>query len=1055
MLNRAHSWQEKIYAFLHDPPHKLTVSFYYHRGHEKVAQEITRMILPEYPSPTQDIVTKIHQADHLASALCRLIVEQFDKPINTIDEHVNEDDMGKNSIIQRILKEIQTTGRVLCLDPWTSIPPNGEERGLRLKIPLKRAIKLIHKIIKNSVDQTHKDELLFHLLFRIFPELLYNMVNGQRRYVMLDFPADTRAPNHSLFEHLIETSALYRCLPNPGLLLFTLGPVQSFIAISRKTADLFGSSYLLSYLVWKGIQEIVETYGPDHLIYPSMFRQGLYDHYLLSCKFQGNEELQKQLTRKKYSYKWHRLIRVPNMPNRFLAFVPFSEHDDASKNGFLEERLVNKVQNSWTHWVLTALRMVVDLNFAKNESECKQSFQDRIKIYLEMDTESLQDVANENTREWLARCLKQAESLFRIHASIIPLTCKTDDSQPSLFGSEALDFIIQTYQQMHGPETQDLPPVQLVNLLKDYPAYKKILSITTAYPLVTEVLERWHRANREHLSPYQGESPDRGRLCSLCGERVEIGNLWAQLHEMDTFSDWNASRFVSLNQKADQFWSKIRRPPENVSLKGIPVLIGQNERLCTVCFTKRLFPLLLEQELNRNLVKDGNHQDKKKISPIYIRRFPSTREIASILFKRTLLQGLITLPPTHEVFSGDIITGLRKKLKEGKDRFGFDYQTYIIPHFLFDLNKNNLDSLIRDNLKKLMKIESHWLEDNPEFLEDLDIPKEKRKDLNEWYQHDYLPVLKRFIEEWKNSQPDHKPYPTSSRYYALGVMDGDRMGQFLKGHSLKKVLDYLHPEAKQFLENIPETKPLAKINHPLIPAWQTALSRRLGEFSGRIITEIFYEKWDAQLVYAGGDDVMFMAPTENALSIANVIRDEFRKTVLREGDMSAGIIFAHEKIPLHIVLDQARKAEQSAKERGRSAFEIRVIKHSGDLLITGFHWEYEKEGSPIHTEKILKDYLTALKNGNLSSRFCYRLAELYHNAGLMEGEADNNKQHDLAKTLLNFEFRQVMAEKDKDSKTSLDYLLKQLERLLDITRSPKDFLNALLCYSFVLRQESP
>jgi len=56
------------------------------------------------------------------------------------------------------------------------------------------------------------------------------------------------------------------------LLLFSIGPVQSFIAAARKTEDLWAGSYLLSFLVEKAIDKLEETVsengGDLELIYP-------------------------------------------------------------------------------------------------------------------------------------------------------------------------------------------------------------------------------------------------------------------------------------------------------------------------------------------------------------------------------------------------------------------------------------------------------------------------------------------------------------------------------------------------------------------------------------------------------------------------------------------------------------------------------------------------------------------------------------------------------------------------------------------------------------------
>ncbi|HXK42557.1 MAG TPA: type III-B CRISPR-associated protein Cas10/Cmr2 [Anaerolineae bacterium] len=93
-------------------------------------------------------------------------------------------------------------------------------------------------------------------------------------------PAETRQPDHSLVTHLDVTAALATALPNPAFLMLSTGSVQPFIEASRRTQDLWMGSYLLSYLVWRGIQAVIESVGPDAILYPSLRGHPLVDLWL-------------------------------------------------------------------------------------------------------------------------------------------------------------------------------------------------------------------------------------------------------------------------------------------------------------------------------------------------------------------------------------------------------------------------------------------------------------------------------------------------------------------------------------------------------------------------------------------------------------------------------------------------------------------------------------------------------------------------------------------------------------------------------------------------------
>src|SRR5690606_16923889 len=96
-------------------------------------------------------------------------------------------------------------------------------------------------------------------------------------------PADTRFPNHTIFDHLHVTSSIDADMVdrnNMTLFLLTIGPVQDYIAQARKTQDLYWGSYILSYLTWKAIERVVEVFGPDSIIFPDLVGQPFCDLWI-------------------------------------------------------------------------------------------------------------------------------------------------------------------------------------------------------------------------------------------------------------------------------------------------------------------------------------------------------------------------------------------------------------------------------------------------------------------------------------------------------------------------------------------------------------------------------------------------------------------------------------------------------------------------------------------------------------------------------------------------------------------------------------------------------
>lgn len=154
-------------------------------------------------------------------------------------------------------------------------------------------------------------------------------------------PADTRIPDHTIWHHLSITSAFQGCqIPleqndsgkfaktfsdhqkNPRLLLFSLGPVQDFIASARSTRDLWSGSYLLSYLISSALGKIAQDLGPDHVIFPNLLDQPLLDLQLKEL-FSGPGFSEKTIW-EGFRYEDENLPKLltPSLPNRFLALLP-------------------------------------------------------------------------------------------------------------------------------------------------------------------------------------------------------------------------------------------------------------------------------------------------------------------------------------------------------------------------------------------------------------------------------------------------------------------------------------------------------------------------------------------------------------------------------------------------------------------------------------------------------------------------------------------------------------------------------------------------------------
>lgn len=168
------------------------------------------------------------------------------------------------------------------------------------------------------------------------------------------YPAETRLPDHTIWNHLAVTSAMQGCFggnfleyveakkrqqtpspppDSPAFLLFTIGPVQDFIAAARSTRDLWSGSYLLSYLIGHALRRISLDFGPDHVLFPNLCDQPIMDLLLRDEIWDKVSTVDGQVLFSAFRYyeddAKQRLL-TPSLPNRFLAALParMKEHQD-------------------------------------------------------------------------------------------------------------------------------------------------------------------------------------------------------------------------------------------------------------------------------------------------------------------------------------------------------------------------------------------------------------------------------------------------------------------------------------------------------------------------------------------------------------------------------------------------------------------------------------------------------------------------------------------------------------------------------------------------------
>jgi CRISPR-associated protein Cmr2 len=562
-------WKLKLKAILHDPPYKIK----FIESHRRKAEELFKKILPNETFEGDKVIL----ADQIASAQSRIIVQpKFEDKQKEKDfqdkSQVNFDECEFIDIFSENKEPVQS--------------PNVE-----------KVLKLFGDlgtldISKNINNENERAESIFLFLWRFYPEI-FPEINKH--------PADSRAPNHSIYDHLVQTSAIVSALRRPAFLLFTIAPVQSFISKARKTSDLWAGSYMLSYLTWESMKPLVENFGPDIVVFPNLYGQPLVDRWLY-FKFSNNSSFIKLNYQKIKDWfkKWENKnkdleeeLTIANFPNRFLAIIPYDN----------------------------TLAIECEEAFKGNLKDLAEKVYEKIKSYTEK--------VNPNIKNYIEKHLL---TYFQVYWVIIPWSIDTIPNPPLRrdFPSEKeYEAACEKYKEKYVlPVLKDYEALfkknALHNTIKEiinHPYYKPA-NVGSAYSLLLELLEKLLGARKSVRDFYQLEQPD--EKCHLCGE-FEVLNV-----------DWE---------------------------KLYPKYVKQDEKLCGVCLTKRFFPEIIKDEfgLSEDAVKFPSTSEmasigekrrlNDEIKKIFGQEFNNFREIIKKKNNNKELPSSISVPKLKKLKS--------------------------------------------------------------------------------------------------------------------------------------------------------------------------------------------------------------------------------------------------------------------------------------------------------------------------------------------------------------------------------------------------------------------
>ena len=565
-------WQTKLAARLHDPAEKALVLLRDPEGHENGTSLAARLLGLDALGPDGAPVSDGTSAHHL-----------FRKSIPAaIYRHVQRADWWAAAADrpQWPMEQITTpAGKTYAYAPWARVqwtsdpqlihPLSGAVLDMKkhgglsdtdFKDIRERNFRHVQALLKalgpvNEQPDGWRKALL--TLWRFGPELREEADNGKLGELWKLLPADTRIPDHSIWDHLDLVSAFAGAFAadpqgEAALLALSIGPVQSFIAAARKMEDLWAGSHLLARLAWQAMRVVCERLGPDAILFPRLrgvpqvdlwLRDecGLPDALFKDCDWQRSKTDGNPLF-------------AAALPNRFVAVVPAAQ----------AREIAQAVQKEVRQWLQElgqkTLRRLLDAAGLKGENlHCHKQMREQLEGFPEV--------------HWTAVPFSLIRARNAQKQTDLDVSALTEAMRP-FFGAKTgqpcgfLDTpawqLLQKELQVTGEQGRSF------TFFAPNPG--------ALYPAVQDLAERVLAAAKT-LRPFQ-QSTQAGWRCTLTGEAEWLAADAKHLH-------------VPAGQRADTLWTLIAQKRPAWAKKG--------EHLSALPAIKRLWPTLFAEEVSRAL----------------------------------------------------------------------------------------------------------------------------------------------------------------------------------------------------------------------------------------------------------------------------------------------------------------------------------------------------------------------------------------------------------------------------------------------------------------------
>jgi len=832
-MNKEDLWLYKTAALLHDPPDKAWVITGKVSVPEKLRQQDSSIAAHE------DRAWQLGERILKGSALEKVISEYktylFSKKIKLADGlSAGVDRQLLYSIVpeEKLHKVVKSWRFKNIFNPSLEIQAE-LDKSIPTENNLNDFINDLNKILKEIKNPKYA----YFTLYALY-ELTW--INHE----LPISPSDTRMPTHSVFDHNYATATAINLFieaqsenPEGLVIMIDIPGVQEYIAASRKLRDLRISSYLVSLIAWKTVEEFVNLYGPDILILPTARFNPFFYTYLLGI-------LKKEIKDTKEFEEIFKLMKLKINVNGKLYDIEIISEGKFPKFSVIPPTItfvlppIQYLKKDKEFIKLMNEHGINELNKDKLKELIKRIFE---KIWLKI-YESVKESENKITNEkyeLIKNIINKLDNLkkkYNFESPPFDLRIVIIDIKDDIINIGISDYL-RIYETIFDR----------INIELSRFRHLKVDSLAKIN--LTDLTTKIYNGERE----YENLLPSRRAFdyCTVCGK------LPAILHV-------SSSREVIIGD--------LNKPLDEKNRLIFEPYFAENEKFCPYCLIKRIITIPVEINGTRTIFESILIEFFNNLNYEFDIHVPSLTDISTYEFKEKILDVipdnalLNAVKKIEEIVSEDI------KMEESGKIKSIRY-TWKYPEKASDkIDKKNVD----ERTKVILETVFLGKESELIFLKNNE---RKRK--------------------WANFARDYKVDISPGTYYVLIRSDADNMGRIVSGETfLPLELDLNYNEIEKIrkyclkeylkrsynLQDVIDDKELddklikfinnININSVISFSYHSSVSKSL--MINSLIDNAIVEEFDGFTIYAGGDDLLVISPVSQALKIVNLTSKNFQ-----------------------------------------------------------------------------------------------------------------------------------------------------------------------------------